>query len=111
MDRERLLTWLDQVYLTHESEIDCDQLQAMLPAYVEFELAGSDGAEAEERAAKVRAHLAQCADCAEEYRGLKAVVGLGLQGRLPSAEDSLAVFEPERPAAVEHTKQNVVCKE
>jgi anti-sigma factor RsiW len=101
---DRLLKWLNQVYTTTEAEIDCDQLQAMLPAYVEFELSGSDGAEAEERAAKVRAHLAQCPDCAEEYQGLKAAVALEAQGRLPSAEESLAKFEAETGAPVPHTK-------
>ncbi len=104
MDHDRLLKWLDQVFATSESEIDCDQLQAMLPAYVEFELAGSDGAEAKERAAKVRAHLAQCPDCAEEYQALKAAVGLELQGRLPGADESLSQFKTEAGAAIPRVK-------
>jgi predicted anti-sigma-YlaC factor YlaD len=43
----------------------------------------------------VRAHLAQCSACHDEYQGLLAVARLEAQGRLPEAEESLAQFEEE----------------
>ncbi len=92
MDRTHFLHWLNQIYATTEAEIDCDRLQALLPAYVDFEAAGDDPGS---RLPQVKAHLAQCPDCAEEYAGLRAVAELEAQGRLPSVEASLAQFEAE----------------
>jgi predicted anti-sigma-YlaC factor YlaD len=90
LDRTNFLHWLDQLYNTAATEIDCDQLQAFLPAYVDFEAAGNDPAS---RLPQVKAHLAQCPDCAEEYEGLRVVARLEAQGRLPQVEESLAQFE------------------
>ncbi len=92
MDRTHFLHWLNQIYATTEPEIDCDNLQALLPAYVDFEVAGDDPGN---RLAQVKAHLAQCPNCAEEYQGLRAVAELEAQGRLPTVEESLAQFETE----------------
>jgi len=93
LNREQFFNWLEQIYATREMEIDCARLQALLPAYVDFEIAGGDLGEA--HLASVRAHLAQCSACHDEYQGLLAVARLEAQGRLPEAEESLAQFEEE----------------
>jgi predicted anti-sigma-YlaC factor YlaD len=93
LNREQFFTWLEQIYATREMESDCARLQALLPAYVDFEIAGGDLGEA--HLASVRAHLAQCSACHDEYQGLLAVARLEAQGRLPEAEESLAQFEEE----------------
>jgi hypothetical protein len=103
LDREKLLKWLDQILSTNEAEIDCDELQAVLPEYVELQLAGGNGAALNDRLTAVRAHLAHCADCAEEYQGLQAVVDLERKGgRLPTVDESLDQFEPT--SSYEHAK-------
>lgn len=97
MERSNFLHWLDQIYSTTTTEIDCDQLQSLLPAYVDYDVAGDDPGG---HVPQVKAHLAQCPDCAEDYKALRAVAELEAQGSLPHAEDSLAQFEAE-PAASE----------
>jgi len=89
LDRKDLIQWLEQIYATAEAEIDCEQLQAIVPAYVEFELAGGDPLA---RFPQVLAHLVQCRDCGEEYEGLRNVADLEARGRLPQVEESLAQF-------------------
>jgi len=86
--------WLERIYATAETEIDCEQLRALLPATVDLEIAGQAAAP---YLAQVKAHLAQCPDCAEEYAGLRKAAELEARGRLPKAEDSLKPFE-ESPA-------------
>ena len=93
LKHSHLLHWLKQIYATQDNEIDCKRLQALLPAFVDFEVSG--GNLPAERLAPVRAHLAQCPDCAEEYRGLRAVAQLEAKGQLPDAEETLAQFELE----------------
>lgn len=92
MAHNRFLKWLHRIYATDDGELDCDHLQSILPAYVEFELAGNDPAA---RYPQAKAHLAQCPDCAEEYEGLRAVAVLEARGTLPHSEESLAKFGPE----------------
>ncbi len=99
MDPTNFLHWLDQIYSTTTTEIDCDQLQLLLPAYVDFDVAGDDPGD---RLPQVKAHLAQCPDCAEEYEGLRAVAELEAHGGLPQVEETLAQFETEEPVP-EHT--------
>jgi predicted anti-sigma-YlaC factor YlaD len=91
---ERLIHWLAQIYATTESEIGCDQLQALLPTYVELEIVGQSPGN---HLPQVSAHLAQCPDCAEEYAGLREVVALEAQGYLPEIEEILAQFEAPEP--------------
>ena len=90
MDRKHFVQWLEQIYATAEAEIVCEQLQAILTAYVDYEIAGGDPGGPFRQA---RAHLAQCPDCAEEYEGLRKVAALEARGRLPQVEESLAQFE------------------
>ncbi|MBI3360931.1 MAG: zf-HC2 domain-containing protein [Chloroflexi bacterium] len=92
MAHELFIKLLRKIYATGESELDCERVRASLPAYVEFELAGNDPAG---RFPQVKAHLAQCPDCAEEHEGLRAVASLEAKGALPEAEESLKRFEAE----------------
>ena len=91
MKREQFFDWLERIYSTRDMEIDCERLQAFLPAYVEAEIGGGDLAG--ESLLPVRAHLAQCPDCAEEYQGLHAVASLEASGCLPQADEILSQFE------------------
>ena len=99
MNREQFLNWLEQIYATREAEIDCERLQALLPAYVDSEIASGDLGGA--RLAPVHAHIAQCPDCRDEYQSLLAVARLEAQGRLPQAEESLAQFEEKTESTPE----------
>lgn len=103
MNHKQFLHWLEQIYATTPAEIDCDQFQALLPAYVDFEIAGESPGS---RLPQVKAHLAQCRDCAEEYEGLRAVAKMDAEGRLPEAEEILTQFAEEpapEPKAAEPT--------
>jgi hypothetical protein len=54
-----------------EPEILCDECFERLDEYVELELAG---APADERVPGMRAHLAGCPACSDEYASLRALV-------------------------------------
>jgi hypothetical protein len=94
VNRKQFKQWLKRMYATGPAELACDQLQAMLPALVDFEITGGDP---RLRFSAALAHVAQCPDCAEEYSGLRHIVRLEAQGRLPQIDESLNEFE-ESPA-------------
>jgi len=106
--RQDLIQSIKRIYATREQEIDCEQLQALLAAYVQTEMNGVNPAE---RFPAVQQHLAQCPDCFEEYLALLHVAGLYAQDVLPEAEALLQQFEaepvPERgaPIAVPHRRK------
>ncbi|GEM_PF-3635244 len=98
MSTERIVQLLQQLNLTEETEIDCQQTQALLPVYVELELAGE---EVEAVLHQVWIHLQHCPDCRDEHLALRA-----LEQRKPSEVDALAESLPDtsgtlssRPAA------------
>lgn len=97
MDRQLFLHWLEKVYATQDEEIDCERLQAFLPAHVDFEINGENLPD--KLLSQVRAHLAQCPDCREEYEALRAAALLEAGGGLPEAEESLSQFEAEESYA------------
>jgi predicted anti-sigma-YlaC factor YlaD len=74
--------------------MDCDHLQAILAAMVEFEIAGGDLAV---DFPQTVVHLAQCPACAEEYQALLQVAKIEAQRRLPQIEESLKKFEAAPP--------------
>ena len=78
MNYTEFTDWLERIYTTAEVEMDCEQFQALLSAYVDLEIAGQGAAP---YLAQVKAHLAQCPDCAEEYAGLRKVAELEARGR------------------------------
>ena len=93
MNRKQFIQWLQRLYATAETEMDCDQFQAILPALVDFEIANGEPGD---RFAQALAHAAQCPDCAEEYKGLREVARLDTRGRLPQVEEALSRFEETR---------------
>jgi predicted anti-sigma-YlaC factor YlaD len=95
VDRNQFLHWLEQIYSTHDKEIDCEKLRDFLPAYVDFEVTKSSQTPVGDRLELVTAHLAQCPDCAEEHAALFTVARMLADGNLPLAEKSLALFEEE----------------
>jgi predicted anti-sigma-YlaC factor YlaD len=82
---EELTNWIDRVYATKEKELDCQQTQSLLPAYVEAEFNGDhfDGAD------NVELHLYQCPDCKETYQALYHLVSLEAKGELQSVADEI----------------------
>ncbi len=100
MERKRFVHSLDQIYGTAEKEIDCQELQRLLPTYVEMQIARGD---ATQQFPAVHTHLLQCPDCAEEYRGLREVAEIEARGELPAAEKTLATFEPKPEPEPEET--------
>ena len=95
MNRTQFLHWLEQIYSTREVEIDCETLQEILPIYVDFELANNGRTPLGDRLAPVAVHLAQCPDCAEEHVALLTVARMLVDGSLPLAQKSLALFQEE----------------
>jgi hypothetical protein len=63
---------LDRLLGPEGPEIGCDACFDELDRYVELELAGSD---ADTAVPGLKAHLAGCPACREEYESLKALVG------------------------------------
>ncbi len=90
MERHGLIESMERLYATATTELDCDQVQSLLPAYVEAEIAG---AVSPERFAPFQAHLKQCPDCAHEHLALRQVTELEFRGALPSPAEILSEFE------------------
>lgn len=92
MRRKNLIDSIERIYATLDQEMDCEQLQSTLAAYVQFELTGADPSK---QFPSAHAHLRQCPDCLEDFKGLFAVARLETQARLPEAEALLEQFHPE----------------
>lgn len=72
MNRPKLDQTLANLLGPGEPEIGCDECFAELDRFVELEL---EGADADNAVPGLRAHLAGCAACREEYESLKALLG------------------------------------
>jgi hypothetical protein len=72
MERPELKQALRRLLGPSEPEIGCDECFEQLDRYVELELAGDD---ADGTIPGLRAHLAGCPACREEYESLRALVG------------------------------------
>jgi predicted anti-sigma-YlaC factor YlaD len=71
LDKQQLTTLLSAVADTREDEIDCDECLAGMAEFAELELVGVEVPDALDR---IRAHLASCPECAEEYAVLLDLV-------------------------------------
>ncbi len=91
---------IERIYRTGENELDCEAFQALLPRYIDVEIAGDDAAH---QFPGALAHLAQCPDCAEEYVGLRQIAMMEARGDLPEAEDLLAQFPEEKQPEIDGT--------
>ncbi|MFL6007638.1 MAG: anti-sigma factor family protein [Gaiellaceae bacterium] len=74
MERPDLKQSLTRLLGPGEPEVGCDECFDYLDRYVELELAGAD---ADARVPGLRAHLAGCPACREEYESLRALVAGG----------------------------------
>ena len=90
MSKERIIQLLRQLNITEETEIDCQQAQALLPTYVELEL---DGEEVEVALHSVWTHLQHCPDCRDEYLVLRQIAQAEKEGRRPE----ISIAEPFPP--------------
>jgi hypothetical protein len=102
---KRLNRLLAHVYGTDGTEIDCEQFQVLLPAYVESELNLAPQPFPADAESVIRTHLEHCADCRDEYAGLKEVLLLDSDGALPTVEEALISFgavdtTPEQPVGM-----------
>jgi hypothetical protein len=68
LDNEQVRALLLATRETHDSEIDCDELLARLPAYVERRAPAPSADRLE--FAEVEAHLRLCRNCREEWQAL-----------------------------------------
>lgn len=98
MNQQQFRTWINQIYRTEDQEIDCDQLQAILPEFVDAEV---DAVSPELALSEIQQHLNQCPDCSDVMEGLYQAVSMHESGALPTLADLLAELEPEgdRPYA------------
>lgn len=86
--------WIGRIYATKEDELDCEQVQSLLPAYVE---AGFSQKEMDWLESDIVAHLYQCPDCSETHAGLRFVMRLEAEGDL--------AFEPATAGAETSLRQ------
>lgn len=89
MDLERFSHFISRIYGTDDVELDCDRIQALLPAYVEAELAHE---ELDSLGPAIRTHLLQCPDCAETHDEMLHIATLEAGGELPSLDEALAML-------------------
>jgi hypothetical protein len=107
---KRLNRLLAHVYGTDGTEIDCEEFQVLLPAYVESELNFAPQTLPAEAEKAIHAHLDHCPDCRDEYEGLREVLLLDSDGALPTIEEALMQFgavdvTPEQPVGVVHCSE------
>jgi hypothetical protein len=74
---ERLLRLVSR---TEDEELSCTACFALLPSYVDAEVAGTNP---EARLPSLRQHLDQCAVCCEEHQTLLELVRLEAEGDPP----------------------------
>ncbi len=72
MNQKKFQSWVDSIYETQDEALDCREFQAVMPAYIEAEIAGQPFDSSVTN--KVKTHLNYCPDCHELYEGLKYVV-------------------------------------
>lgn len=56
--------WIRNLYATQDEELDCNELDTILPQYVDLEVAGEN---ASQRFPDAKLHLDQCAECYDLY--------------------------------------------
>lgn len=65
--------WIRKIYATRDGELDCNELQEIIPQYVDMEV---DEKGAEAKFPQVKHHLKQCPDCYDLYVTLRDVARL-----------------------------------
>lgn len=98
MTPKQFTRWIGRIYATEEIELDCDQIQNFLPAFVEAELYGL----AFEPAPQVENHLLQCPHCQDIFQALYTVAELELKlAALPQPPEKFVPPFPTHPPAGE----------
>ena len=72
LNQKDFQSWIDGIYKSGDTELDCRQFQEVLPVYLEAKIARQslDALITQ----KVNTHLQHCLDCSEVYNGLKYVI-------------------------------------
>ncbi|MCI0399621.1 MAG: zf-HC2 domain-containing protein [Chloroflexi bacterium] len=91
MDLKQFVQWIGRIYETADSEIACDQLQALLPAYVDARVSGESPYSLY---SQVLTHLTHCPDCGEVFENLYHIAALEAHGELPELAELLAELAP-----------------
>lgn len=91
LNQENFAQWIEKIYATEENELDCNQTQTYLPAFVEAEV---NGRLRPSHAHMLQTHLAQCPDCMETYVGLRHVLEAEVKDELHQID-----WEDEEPVA------------
>jgi hypothetical protein len=79
-----LKRWIRRVWKTQDEEISCSECLDLVPQYVDLELASE---EAEQLMPQLNLHLDQCTVCWEEYRILRDLARLEVEGKPPTIDD------------------------
>jgi predicted anti-sigma-YlaC factor YlaD len=77
MERPDPKQMLDRLLGPGELEVSCEECFAELDRYVDLEVAGAN---ADAAVPGLRAHLAGCSACREDYESLRALVGADESG-------------------------------
>jgi hypothetical protein len=82
---------VSRVYATEQTELDCDEVQELLPAYVEALAVDSKYAALE----AIQTHLLQCSDCNESFTALRQLAALEEVNGLPEVDELLASWSTD----------------
>jgi hypothetical protein len=96
LNQENFAKTIEKIYATEENELDCNQTQAYLPAYVEAEV---NGRQRPSHAHMLQVHLAQCPDCRETYVGLRHVLEAEVSGELEEISQEDQAFIAGSPTS------------
>ncbi|MEW5986917.1 MAG: hypothetical protein AB1791_09820 [Chloroflexota bacterium] len=89
MNYDTFADWIHEIYSTQAVELDCDQTQALLPAYAEGRLAGR---QLDSQYKHLQTHLSHCSHCQDVYQVLYHVLELEVTEGLPEVAELLAAF-------------------
>ncbi len=84
MKASKLKSFLRQIDVTTDKELDCNGCFAWVSEYVDREIAGEEVAR---EMPAVKHHLDLCQVCREEYETLRDLARLEQEGRAPSADE------------------------
>ncbi len=97
LDLKNFVKWIGKIYATKERELDCEQIQWLLPAYVDTKLNISliKSTEFHQLITDVKTHLSQCPDCKETYRGLWYIAQLEVDDGILMIDEDIEDVSPE----------------
>lgn len=105
MQGDRARAFMQAIFRTEESEIDCSRFLDVVSRYVDSEVGGADPLLIEPGFAH---HTGLCTDCAELYQALLSVADLEASGQLPLTDalwEELATLAGTPPAKPDNAAQ------